>query len=53
MDSQMFASIAHGAPRALWALQAVETAKNAAKACLGLGGWRRLRTPLLVLRERL
>jgi peptidoglycan/xylan/chitin deacetylase (PgdA/CDA1 family) len=48
-----FAAIAAAAPRALWGLQAVEAAKNAAKACLGHGGWQRLRAPLLALRERL
>ena len=41
-----------GAPRALWRLQAVDVAKNAAKACLGRGGWQRLRAPLLAWRGR-
>ena len=53
MQPEDFAAIADGAPRALWGLQAVEAAKNAAKACLGHGGWQRLRAPLLALRERL
>ena len=52
MASDEFAAIAAGAPRALWRLSAVEAAKNAAKACLGHGGWQRLRQPLLALRER-
>jgi hypothetical protein len=33
-------------------MQAVEAAKNAAKACLGRDTWQRLRAPLLALRER-
>jgi hypothetical protein len=53
METEDFAAIADGAPRSLWSLQAVEAAKNAAKACLGHGGWQRLRAPLLALRERL
>jgi peptidoglycan/xylan/chitin deacetylase (PgdA/CDA1 family) len=53
MASDDFAAIAAGAPRALWRLAAVEAAKNAAKACLGHGGWQRLRAPLLALRERM
>jgi peptidoglycan/xylan/chitin deacetylase (PgdA/CDA1 family) len=53
MEPDEFAAIAAAAPRALWGLQAVEAAKNAAKACLGHGGWQRLRAPLLALRERL
>jgi hypothetical protein len=47
-----FLSILRAEPRALWRLQAIEAAKNAAKACLGASGWQRLRTPLLALRER-
>jgi peptidoglycan/xylan/chitin deacetylase (PgdA/CDA1 family) len=47
-----FATIANAEPRALWRLQAIEAAKNAAKACLGVHGWQRLRTPLLALKER-
>jgi peptidoglycan/xylan/chitin deacetylase (PgdA/CDA1 family) len=47
-----FAAIVNAEPRALWRMQAVEVAKNAAKACLGVHGWQRLRTPLLALRER-
>ncbi len=53
MEAGDFAAIAAGAPRALWSLLAVEAAKNAAKACLGHGGWQKLRAPLLALRERL
>ncbi len=52
MAPDEFVAIAAGAPRALWRLTAVEAAKNAAKACLGHGGWQRLRQPLLALRER-
>jgi len=47
-----FAAVVGAAPRALWRMQAVEMAKNAAKACLGVNAWQRLRTPLLALRER-
>jgi peptidoglycan/xylan/chitin deacetylase (PgdA/CDA1 family) len=47
-----FASIVNGEARSLWRMQAVEAAKNAAKACLGVGGWQRLRAPLLALKER-
>ena len=47
-----FASIVNADRRALWRMQAIEAAKNAAKACLGVGGWQRLRAPLLALRER-
>jgi peptidoglycan/xylan/chitin deacetylase (PgdA/CDA1 family) len=47
-----FASIVNAERRAIWRLQAVEAAKNAAKACLGTSGWQRLRAPLLALRER-
>ncbi len=47
-----FVAIVNAEPRALWRMQAVEAAKNAAKACLGVGGWQRLRAPLLALRER-
>jgi peptidoglycan/xylan/chitin deacetylase (PgdA/CDA1 family) len=53
MEPDEFAAIAAGTPRALWGQLAVEAAKNAAKACLGHGGWQRLRRPLLALRERL
>ena len=35
MEPEDFAAIAAPSPRALWGLQAVEAAKNAAKACLG------------------
>jgi ligand-binding sensor domain-containing protein len=47
-----FASVLNAERRALWRLQAIEAAKNAAKACFGQGGWQRLRAPLLALRER-
>jgi peptidoglycan/xylan/chitin deacetylase (PgdA/CDA1 family) len=53
MQPEEFTAIAAGIPRALWGLMAIEAAKNAAKACLGHGGWQRLRAPLLALRERL
>ncbi len=43
-------AILNAEPRALWTLQAVEAAKNAAKACLGRRGWNVLRTPLMRLR---
>lgn len=52
MATDEFAAIAAGERRALWRIQAVEAAKNAAKACLGAEGWQRLRAPLLALRER-
>ncbi len=52
MEPDEFASIALAERRALWRLQAVEAAKNAAKACLGSDGWQKLRAPLLALRER-
>jgi peptidoglycan/xylan/chitin deacetylase (PgdA/CDA1 family) len=42
-----FVAILNGEPRALWMLQAVDAAKNAAKVCLGRRGWNRLRAPLL------
>jgi len=45
-----FAAILNAEPRALWRLQAVEAAKNAAKACLGVTRWQRLRAPLLARR---
>jgi len=47
-----FGSIVKTEPRALWRMQAVEAAKNAAKACLGKDGWQRLRAPILALKER-
>jgi peptidoglycan/xylan/chitin deacetylase (PgdA/CDA1 family) len=53
MVSDDFVAIAAAAPRALWRLTAVDVAKNVAKACLGQGGWQRLRAPLLALRERM
>jgi peptidoglycan/xylan/chitin deacetylase (PgdA/CDA1 family) len=53
MHPEEFTAIAAGIPRALWGLMAIDAAKNAAKACLGHGGWQRLRAPLLALRERL
>jgi peptidoglycan/xylan/chitin deacetylase (PgdA/CDA1 family) len=46
-----FVAIAGAKPRALWRLQAMESAKGLAKRCLGPRGWGRLRTPLLTLRE--
>jgi peptidoglycan/xylan/chitin deacetylase (PgdA/CDA1 family) len=52
LEPEEFVAIVDGAPRALWRMQAVEAAKNAAKRCLGNGGWQRLRAPLLALRER-
>jgi len=48
-----FGALVNTLPRALWRMQAVEAAKNAAKACLGVQGWQRLRAPLLALRERM
>lgn len=53
MVVEEFAAIVNAEPRALWRMQAVEAAKNAAKAWLGTDGWQRLRAPLLALRERL
>jgi hypothetical protein len=50
MAVELFAAIATAERRALWGLQGVELAKNAVKACLGRGGWARLRAPLLRLR---
>jgi peptidoglycan/xylan/chitin deacetylase (PgdA/CDA1 family) len=47
-----FSAVLNALPRALWRMQAIEAAKNAAKACLGVQGWQRLRAPLLALRER-
>src|SRR5262249_60437718 len=47
-----FAAIVDGAPRSLWGMQAVEAAKNAAKACLGHGGGQCLRAPRRSLGER-
>ena len=52
MTVEEFAGIVKAEPRALWRMQAVEAAKNAAKACLGVHGWQRLRAPLLALKER-
>jgi peptidoglycan/xylan/chitin deacetylase (PgdA/CDA1 family) len=52
MDADEFAGIVAAAPRALWRLQAVEAAKNAAKACLGSDRWQDVRASLLALRER-
>jgi peptidoglycan/xylan/chitin deacetylase (PgdA/CDA1 family) len=48
-----FAAILNAEPRALWRMQAIEVAKNTAKAWLGTEGWQRLRAPLLALRERI
>jgi len=50
MPIDAFASIANAERRSLWGLQGVEMAKNAIKACVGRGGWARLRDPLLRLR---
>jgi peptidoglycan/xylan/chitin deacetylase (PgdA/CDA1 family) len=47
-----FVAILSAEPRALWRLKAIEAAKTAAKACLGSGGWQRVRAPLLALRYR-
>lgn len=47
-----FAAIVNAERRALWRMQAIEVAKNAAKSWLGVEGWQRLRAPLLALRER-
>jgi peptidoglycan/xylan/chitin deacetylase (PgdA/CDA1 family) len=47
-----FSAIVNALPRALWRLQAVEAAKNAAKTCLGIHRWQRLRGPLLAFKER-
>jgi peptidoglycan/xylan/chitin deacetylase (PgdA/CDA1 family) len=52
LEVEEFAAILNAEPRALWRMQVVDAAKNAAKACLGVSGWQRLRTPLLALRER-
>ena len=52
LATEEFAAIVNGESRSLWRMQAVEAAKNAAKACLGVDGWQRLRTPLLALKER-
>ncbi len=50
MPIDVFAAIANAERRALWWLQSVELAKNTVKACVGRGGWARLRAPLLRLR---
>jgi len=50
MGVEEFGAILNGEGRALWRRQAVEAAKNAAKTCLGIEGWQRLRAPLLALR---
>ena len=52
MLPEEFVAIANAGRRTLWRMQAVEAAKNAAKACLGVGGWQRLRAPILALKER-
>jgi hypothetical protein len=52
LEVEEFAAILNAEPRALWRMQVVDAAKNAAKVCLGVSGWQRLRTPLLALRER-
>jgi peptidoglycan/xylan/chitin deacetylase (PgdA/CDA1 family) len=53
MTPEEFAAIVCAERGALWRLQAVDAAKNVVKACLGNGGWQRLRAPLLAVRERL
>jgi len=50
MPIDEFAAIVNAEPRALWTMQAIDAAKNAAKACLGRRGWNVLRTPLMRLR---
>jgi len=50
MLAEEFLAIANAERRALWRLQAIEAAKNAAKVCLGSAGWQRLRAPLLGMR---
>ena len=50
MPLEVFAAIANAERQALWSLQAIELVKNTVKACLGRGGWARLRAPLLRLR---
>ena len=52
MPIEEFGAIVNAEPRALWRMQAVEAAKNAAKACLGVHGWQRVRSRLLALQER-
>jgi peptidoglycan/xylan/chitin deacetylase (PgdA/CDA1 family) len=52
MLAEEFGAIVKAERRALWRMQAIDAAKNAAKACLGMQGWQRLRAPLLALRER-
>jgi len=50
LEVEDFLAILNAERRALWRLQVIEAAKNAAKALLGRRGWNRLRTPLLRLR---
>jgi peptidoglycan/xylan/chitin deacetylase (PgdA/CDA1 family) len=50
MATEEFGAIAAAEARSLWRLQAIDKAKNLAKACLGVEGWKRLRAPLLALR---
>jgi peptidoglycan/xylan/chitin deacetylase (PgdA/CDA1 family) len=52
MPVEEFSAIVNTEPRALWRMQAVEAAKNAAKACLGVHGWQRVRSRLLAIQER-
>jgi len=52
MPVEEFAAIVDAQRGALWRLQTVEAAKNAAKVCLGRRGWNRLRAPLLELLYR-
>jgi peptidoglycan/xylan/chitin deacetylase (PgdA/CDA1 family) len=50
MPMEEFVAILNAEPRSLWTQQALDVAKNAAKACLGRRGWNRLRTPIMKLR---
>jgi peptidoglycan/xylan/chitin deacetylase (PgdA/CDA1 family) len=50
MPIEEFVGILNAEPRALWTQQAVDLAKNAAKACLGRRGWNVLRTPIMRMR---
>jgi peptidoglycan/xylan/chitin deacetylase (PgdA/CDA1 family) len=52
MTVEAFTAVLEATPRALWRLQAIEAAKNAAKSVLGVHGWQWVRAPLLTLRER-
>jgi peptidoglycan/xylan/chitin deacetylase (PgdA/CDA1 family) len=50
MGVEEFSAILNAETRSLWRQQALEAAKNAAKACLGIEWWQRLRAPLLARR---